>query len=245
MGGELENMNKDHILKEIQRTAKTNGGVPLGRGRFFQETGIKDYDWLGKYWARWSDAVREAGFSPNKFQGAYDETILLNKYIELVRELGHLPVEGELRLKQRKDPAFPNSKTFFSRFGSKKGLIERAIRYCENNSGYEDVADFCKRYSPAKEETSVKISDENVGFVYLIKSGRYYKIGRTNAMGRRQYELDIQLPEKANTVHIIKTDDPAGIEAYWHKRFESNRKNGEWFELGAEHLSAFKRRKFM
>lgn len=51
-------MNKQHILAEIARIASRNGGVALGRERFFQETGIKESDWLGKYWARWSDAVK-------------------------------------------------------------------------------------------------------------------------------------------------------------------------------------------
>jgi hypothetical protein len=54
------------------------------------------------------------------------------------------------------------------------------------------------------------------GFVYLLKSGRHYKIGKTNAMGRRKYELAIQLPEKLRAIHSIKTDDPDGIEQYWH-----------------------------
>ena len=35
------------------------------------------------------------------------------------------------------------------------------------------------------------------GSGYFVKSGRYYKIGSTNAIGRREYELAIQLPEKA------------------------------------------------
>jgi hypothetical protein len=54
-------VSKQRILDEIKRTALANGGVPLGVARFFQETGIKDSDWKGKFWARWGDAVRDAG----------------------------------------------------------------------------------------------------------------------------------------------------------------------------------------
>jgi hypothetical protein len=240
-------MTKDHILKEIRRTAEENGGVPLGRDRFFRETGIKESDWFGKYWPRWSAAVREAGFSPNVYRTAYDERFLLSKYIELVRELGHLPVVGELHLKRRKTPGFPNAKTFYSRFGTKMDLIKRLALFCENRPGYEDISRLCEEYEPQDEEMAQAPNEtvETMGFVYLMKSGRHYKIGRTNAAGRREYELAIQLPEKATTIHVIKTDDPAGIEAYWHKRFESCRKGGEWFELSPEQVSAFKRRKFM
>lgn len=79
---------------------------------------------------------------------------------------------------------------------------------------------------------------------FAIKSGRFHKIGKSNSAGRREYELAIQLPEEAKRIHEIRTDDPSGIEAYWHKRFAAKRKNGEWFELDAKDITAFKRRKF-
>ena len=79
-------MTKAHILEEIKRTAKASGGVPLGEKTIERETGIKKTDWFGKIWARWGDALREAGFGPNQLQGAYDKTELLDKYAKLAQE---------------------------------------------------------------------------------------------------------------------------------------------------------------
>jgi hypothetical protein len=239
-------MNKQHILQEIKRTAESNGGIPLGRLRFFRETGIKESDWKGKYWARWNDAVTEAGLEPNQKTSAYEEGLLIEKFISLMRELGRFPVVAEIRMKVRKDPGFPNDKTF-GRFGSKPEFAAKILDYCRTRSGYDDVAALCTTVaSRPNADGDDTVEDQTViGYVYLMKSGKFYKLGRSNAAGRREYELGIQLPEKLKTVHVIRTDDPVGIEAYWHRRFEEKRKNGEWFDLDAADVSAFKRRKFM
>lgn len=238
-------MNKDEILREIKRTAAANGGVPLGKKRFEAETGIRESDWTGRYWARWSEAVREAGCTANQFgRQSHDETQLLEKYAQLARELGQLPTGPDTRLKRRKEPSFPSTEAFTRRW-TKSVLVEKVREHCRSRKGYEDVLRLCEDYLVCQRDLSKEsvLPEERMGFVYLIKSGRFYKIGKTNDAGRRAYELSIQLPEKAKQVHVIRTDDPGGIEAYWHKRFEAKRKRGEWFELDAADVAAFKRRK--
>jgi hypothetical protein len=43
-------MDKSFILEEIKRTAIAKGGNALGTQRFEKETGIRKWDWYGKYW---------------------------------------------------------------------------------------------------------------------------------------------------------------------------------------------------
>jgi hypothetical protein len=241
-------MNRSHILQEIKRTAEANGGVPLGSARFEKETGINTWDWQ-EFWPRWSEALREANYAPNQFNDSYSETELLEKYAKLAQTLGKLPTVGDIIFKARNDSEFPRMNTLSSRLGRKAALIKKLEEFCRTRNEYQDVARLCVEYVSPKnsvpEESFQKSGTVEDGCVYLIKSGRFHKIGRANSAGRREYELSIQLPEKTKAIHVIRTDDPNGIEAYWHNRFAEKRKNGEWFELSAADVAVFKRRKFM
>jgi hypothetical protein len=240
-------MTKAHILAEIKRTTKENGGAPLGWRKFRTETGIKEADWLGIHWARWSDALRECGLAPNKLTEGYSDEELIARYVELASELGRLPAHSDMRMKTRKTPGFPTEKTY-RRFGGKTKIAALVRAHCAT-AGPAVVLQLCDEYLALHgnhdDDTDDEAAEVEIGFVYLIRSGRFYKIGRSNAVGRRERELAIQLPERATTVHTIRTDDPLGIEAYWHGRFSARRKNGEWFDLTAQDIAAFRRRKFM
>lgn len=239
-------MDKQEIIEEIKRTAKLNNGKALGRERFEKETGIKMSDWYPFNWLRWSDAVKEAGLVPNQLSTATSKDVAIEKLIGLIKEIGHFPIVGEFRIKARQDATFP-SHGVFDKFGGKKKLAAAVVSYCRTHGGLDDVIEICTNHVCEDESTSTEnaatATKEGDGFVYLMKSGRYYKIGRTDAIGRRHSEIKTQMPEEVEVVHHIRTDDPGGIEAYWHNRFAAKRKNGEWFDLTRSDINAFKRRK--
>jgi Meiotically up-regulated gene 113 len=237
-------MDRGHILSEIRRLAKENGGTAPGKQRFESETGIREHEWV-RYWARWSDVLREADVKLNDWNRQMPDDELLEKLAGYTRELGRFPVVRDLHVKTRRDPTFP-SESPFRRFGGQRALAVRLRDYC-TSKGYEDVAALCTPAAERGGDSAVTVArpEPPLGFVYLIKSGRFHKIGRSNAVGRRERELDIALPEAVRVVHSIRTDDPAGIEDYWHRRFADRRKKGEWFALSADDVATFRRRKFM
>jgi hypothetical protein len=236
-------MERDEIIAAIRQTADENGGVPLGVRRFEQVAGVRPYDWE-KYWARLGDAHREAGYEPNKLIGAYSDAFLLSELAGLARELGRFPTDRERRLKRRNDPTFPDSKVF-DRFGSKAQLIARVLQYCRDHADFADVATLLESLEADSSAASTgrkADGQQAYGFVYLVKGHPgEYKIGRTTLVDRRLSELGATSAIEQKLVHEIKTDDPAGVEAYWHKRYQAKRMRGEWFNLTAADVKVFQR----
>jgi len=237
-------MDKSKILAEIKRLAEIGKGRPPGQERFAKLTGIRMSVWYPHLWLRWNDALQEAGFSPNRLNTALDDSHIFKSYAELVRELGRVPVAGELKRHAKLDSNFP-SHTVFSRFGGKAALLGKVREYCTTEPGFEDVIAFLP---PAEFDPDADILFSKApvqGYVYMMRSGKRYKIGFTNSPARRHREVKLELPDPTNLVHSIETDDPKGIETYWHRRFESKRvRDTEFFELDATDVAAFKRRKY-
>ena len=151
------------------RSKWRGAACPWSRG-FFQETGINYHEWIGKIWARWGDALREAGFEPNKLQTAYNDDILIEKFIGLARELRPFPVYAEIRMKARNEDGFPAHNTF-ARLGSKEQLVAKILAYCKNRAGYEDVIALC---SPIAEYEQSQSTGSPVSPATATKEGYVY-----------------------------------------------------------------------
>jgi hypothetical protein len=235
---------RERIINEIKRLADKNGGKAPGKAQFQRETGIAENDWYGKLWLRWNDAVADAGLEPNKKQGRLSSDLVLDKYAEVCRHYGKPPSSAELRFYARETPGFISHNTFTKHFGSKDGVIA-ALRDRAIERGEDDLIAFLPEVITPQvsndDATSAKKPD---GWVYLLQSGNHFKIGRSDELEKRVKQISIALPEKVELVHAIKTDDPPGIEVYWHRRFADQRANGEWFKLSRADVRAFKRRKF-
>jgi len=235
---------KERILGEIKRLAELNDGTAPGQKRFEKETGIRSAAWRGKLWAKWSDALAEAGYAANTLNASLDSDKVLDDYAEACREYGRPPTYAELRMYGNERPNFMGVNTYKNHFGSKEGVIaalrERAIKYGEN-----DLLEILPETRISNDERIAADSSRLVdGWVYLLQSGQHFKIGRSTELEKRVKQISIAMPEQVDLVHAIQTDDPSGIEAYWHRRFADHRANGEWFKLTPADVKAFKRRKF-
>jgi len=140
---------------------------------------------------------------------------------------------------------FSSVKTVRTRIGGKQEVVSRLREFAKSHDDFADVHEIlsAEMGNEPDLEPAENVAAQSNGTVYLIKSGRYHKIGRTNAIGRREYEIGLQLLERFVLVHSFETDDPAGIERYWHDRFRDRRQNGEWFLLSKTDVAAFKRRR--
>ena len=212
-------------------------------------TGIRETDWAGRYWARWSDAVREAGLEPNALQERYEDEDVLAHLAPEVRRLGRLPTKDELRLRRREDQSFP-SYGVFARLGRKRELAAKLAAYCEARSDCADVSSLSRTAAVGDEDDSPTPSRSPVrriarmGFRLPAEIGVLYQsLAALLRLNVESASLAIQLPERAVRVHRDQ-----GRRSRWAssatgtRALPSGAGNGEWFELTAGDVQAFKRR---
>ena len=242
----MSRLMRDFIISEIKRLAASNGGVPPGEKRFSRATGIARSNWNGGHWLRWNEAVAEAGLHPNAWKQKTDRDEVLRAVAGLCRRLRRLPIWAEVRMERRIDPAFPCPSSVGAHFRSIAELASALRRLAVRDPAWADLLDHLPERpagAPAFDGRAGRGARAE-GLVYLLKSGRHFKVGQSEDIEGRFRKISLALPEPVTLVHAIRTDDPPGIENYWHRRFADKRANGEWFSLRGEDVRAFRRRRF-
>ena len=236
-------MTKDAILRLLRDIAEAEGGDVSFR-RFRDLSGVKEKQVVGAHWATWNDAKREAGLATAQFviPRIQDESVV-PAFAALLVQLGKWPTESQMRLAKRRDKAIPSVKVL-SRLTTDREFLKKLRAHCETRQELASVVGLVV----AKSAKRVHLDGGAVvttGYVYMMRSGRRYKIGFTSSSSRRHREVRLDLPERTDVVHSIETDDPKGIEAYWHNRFAEKRiRDTEFFVLTSTDVAAFKKRKF-
>lgn len=235
----------EELLALYGKIARKLGTTP-GRGILMKlydqnpELGIKESEW-SYYGLTLSEFIAKAGYQPNQVNALIPKEKMLEDYARLCLDIKKIPTQIVSRAEMRKRNL--ELHTLESKFDGRVGVHEALQEWALTNGEAGQALLNLPGWPDLGQIGSPRVNSLSVGYVYMIKHGsrREYKIGKTNNPLRREGEISLQLPEKIEPLHYIETDDPSGIENYWHKRFDAKRKEGEWFALTPQDVAAFKR----
>ncbi len=91
----------------------------------------------------------KARLVPNNTTDINDEKYLLEKFIELTRELKRFPAMWDLMKKGRTDPEFPryaNFRRLRSKSRNQSRIADKVLQFCGSLEGYEDIRELCLFY---------------------------------------------------------------------------------------------------
>jgi hypothetical protein len=136
-------ISKEEMLSEIRKFIAAHGGEIPGERTFLKATGIKGSAWRGRYWVRWSDAVRDAGYGPKEMTQKIPEEDILEKLVALITKLGRFPVRDEINIHARAVPGLPIWNTIKKRYGGMPQTARALLEFCVK-TGNTAVARLCE-----------------------------------------------------------------------------------------------------
>jgi hypothetical protein len=77
---------------------------------------------------------------------------------------------------------------------------------------------------------------EAAGWVYLLRTGWHYKIGKTKNVKARVADLQTSSPYLIELIWAVYDQNMHQFEAWLHREFAEYRTNGEWFELPPDQI---------
>ena len=244
-------LDKAFVVNRIRELTESNGGQVSFRC-FVHETGIPGQRLRRQEWFQgWNALLEELGINTSSFlKSRIPDASVAAAVARLIERIGRWPTEDEFVREKKVDPSFP-SVSIIRRLKKEGKLLNLLQNYCDGDASLAAVERVVAEQSAVQSgsepstENNIAQLDRIQGYVYMLRYGRKYKIGYTVTPVRRFRDVRIELPGETTQVHAIATDDPKGIEDYWHRRFSAKRiRKTEWFELNADDVRVFKRRTY-
>ena len=123
---------KDEILSAIRDTAKALGKPP-SRREFMSHSGITEYHVL-KWFPGWNAAVTAAGLKAHTGNVELDDSVLLEDWGNLVRDLRHIPTRVQYRQQGTYSPG-----VFERHFGAWSSIPQHFRKLAGDSSEWADV----------------------------------------------------------------------------------------------------------
>lgn len=244
--------SKEQLVEHLRRAVRNNDGLPPGELRFYRESKLsKDRLWDAEI-RSYGDLCELAGFPRNRLKQQMTADQLFEPLATLAVKLNRFPDNTDRRMARRRDGAFP-SYAAYRTAQDKNGPLDLQLRdWCSSRPEHSTALEILLAHiAPQDGRPQRGPSGQRIvnGHVYLMrygKSGRDYKLGKTEKVERRHAQISGMFPGELRVIHVIDTDDPAGIERYWKRRFESKRvqDKDEIFRLLPQDIAAFKWRKY-
>lgn len=90
------------------------------------------------------------------------------------------------------------------------------------------------------DKVAVRKKKNTIGFIYILKSGCYYKIGKTKNLKTRITKYITENPAEIEIIHTYKVDDYTNEETRIHNKFQHKRHRGEWYSLSEDDIAYLK-----
>jgi hypothetical protein len=224
------------IIVKLKSAIASNGGQPPSSRAFFKASGLNHRDLLRAGWPTYGALLQSQGLQPTEMRRGYTDEEVFRPLAELVVSLGHFPTQNEREVERHRNQAFPSSEAYIRR--GRGVMLEHALReWCQTTGNFPELVQTLKQ-SPSAPYVAAPVVR---GYVYMLRAGNRIKIGKESTEGARQAAAGTWL-ENPTVIHRIPTDDPEGVEKYWHERFKKQGKHvkGELFNLSAADIAAFK-----
>src|SRR5690242_1691862 len=100
------------IVEQIRDIAAETGGAPPELRQFEKMSGIRRHRFIGSIWARWPDALQEAGLRPKGAKGRLRNEDMLVAFARLARSLGRVPTVNDVKVCRAEGGNLPCYKSY-------------------------------------------------------------------------------------------------------------------------------------